>query len=465
MWGMPLVGQQLTAEQAAEDFAIFRRALEQGHPGLYKFTPKPEMDRLFDETATHLAKPMDVNEFYRLLLTVTSAVKCGHTDFKPPAYEIEEARKSHFPLRVRDLDGRLWIYRDYATATAALEGGEIVSINGIPSGNILMGMLAAIPGDGNSTTVRPHRIDDLQDDWFGILLFPLFGIHAPFDISYRSAAGKLEKMHLEGKPYGEIQKMEAAKHPDKRSIFHVADLEFLNEGDVAVLRVYGFGGFVTSGDKKVPLGDFIDETFRQLTSRHTKSLILDLRDNGGGKHELAEQIFSYLEDKPFLYYKDILLDGYTFDFLPYTADEKAMPLDLLKLEVDGKYHYVKQANWGIQQPKAPHFDGKVFVLENGGSFSTTCEFLSLAHFHKRGVFIGEESAGNYYGNTSGEKYGLTLPNSKLFLLVPTASYQLAVSGQPLDRGILPDYPVRYSIEDMLKGKDKEMDLALELAHR
>ena len=38
-------------------------------------------------------------------------------------------------------------------------------------------------------------------------------------------------------------------------------------------------------------------------------------------------------------------------------------------------------------------------------------------------------------------------------------------GQQLtaDRGILPDYPVHYSIEEMLQAKDKEMDLAMELA--
>jgi hypothetical protein len=362
------------------------------------------------------------------------------------------------------VDGKLWIFRDYATPGTTLEGAELLSINGVDAGTILQGMLAAIPGDGNSGTVRPHRIDDLQDDWFGILLFPLFEIHPPFDISYRSAAGKQEKAHLEGRPYEEMQKMEAAKHPDKRSIFHVADLEFRNGGNIAILRIYGFGGFVTIGDKKLPLADFLDDGFRQIASHQSKSLILDLRDNGGGKHELAEQIFSYLEDKPFLYYKDIVLDGYTFDFLPYTAGERAMPPELLKLDVDGKYHYTKQANWGIQQPKAPHFGGKVFILMNAGSFSTTCEFLALAHFRKRGTFIGEESAGNYYGNTSGEKYGVTLPNSKLFLLVPTASYQLAVSGQAVDRGILPDYPVHYSIEEMLQGKDKEMDLAMELAH-
>ena len=33
----------------------------------------------------------------------------------------------------------------------------------------------------------------------------------------------------------------------------------------------------------------------------------------------------------------------------------------------------------------------------------------------------------------------------------------------VDRGVMPDYPVTYSIEYLATGKDKEMELALSLA--
>src|SRR5215210_7293731 len=76
----------------------------------------------------------------------------------------------------------------------------------------------------------------------------------------------------------------------------------------------------------------------------------------------------------------------------------------------------------------PTFTGKVFILINGGSFSTTSEFLSQAHFHKRATFIGEESAGGYYGNSSGFMPVVTLPNTKLAVRVPLMTYYMAVSG-------------------------------------
>ena len=43
--------------------------------------------------------------------------------------------------------------------------------------------------------------------------------------------------------------------------------------------------------------------------------------------------------------------------------------------------------------------------------------------------------------------------------VPASSYQAN------DAGVLPDYPVAYTIEELLEGKDKELALAFELARK
>jgi len=40
---------------------------------------------------------------------------------------------------------------------------------------------------------------------------------------------------------------------------------------------------------------------------------------------------------------------------------------------------------------------------------------------------------------------------------------MSVSGSPANHGVVPDYPVSYTIQELLAGKDKELALALELA--
>jgi C-terminal processing protease CtpA/Prc len=161
-----------------------------------------------------------------------------------------------------------------------------------------------------------------------------------------------------------------------------------------------------------------------------------------------------------------VINARQFTFQKYTNHTAPLPANLLEVQPDGKYRMVKHPNWGMQQPTKPTFHGKLLILINGGSFSTTSEFLSQAHFHKRATFIGEESGGGYYGNTSGPSLRLTLPHTKVQVYVPLMTYYMAVSGyQAKAHGVLPDCPVDYTIEESLAGKDKELALAFELARK
>ncbi len=140
----------------------------------------------------------------------------------------------------------------------------------------------------------------------------------------------------------------------------------------------------------------------------------------------------------------------------YRCDKKA----------DGKFHFHNDPGLGLQQPLPPHFVGKVFVLMNGGSFSTTCEFLSMIPFHQRGVLIGEEAAGGYYGCQCGFRVTVTLPNSKVWVPIGMVTYYYAAADyKHASRGMIPDYPVTHTINDLFTGKDKDMELALSLARK
>jgi hypothetical protein len=101
---------------------------------------------------------------------------------------------------------------------------------------------------------------------------------------------------------------------------------------------------------------------------------------------------------------------------------------------------------------------------NGGSFSSSTEFLTLLHFYRRARFIGEEPAGTCLGYTCGRMVSPILPHSKLELNFGILTFSLDVTGSKHpDRGVMPDYPVRYTINDVLAGSDKDMELALSLA--
>ena len=103
---------------------------------------------------------------------------------------------------------------------------------------------------------------------------------------------------------------------------------------------------------------------------------------------------------------------------------------------------------------------------DGLSFSTTAEFCSIAKTNNRGLFIGEETGGGYYGNNCGNFIETLLPNTKFVLSIPTTKYTMEVRPSIyIDRGIIPDIEVLPTIDDIIHKRDVQLNYALKLAER
>ncbi len=453
----------LSIEQLQQDFDLFRRSLEEGHPGIYRYTTRHEMDRIFSRANHAITRQLSLADFYRILAHVLAAIKCGHSELFPPRSSPAEIEKTILPIDVRVIDGRLYILHDYDDNRDTLAGNEMLSVNGVPANRLLATILQAVPGDANGKSTRTYRIG--HDRGFARMLDSMFEIRSPFFIVYRNSITlKTKEAQVLGLSEGRITRIVNSRQGSRPSPFASAHLEFLDGGKIAVLKIYGFGGM--AGKPLTSLGKFIDDAFRRIHDSRSNTLIIDVRDNDGGQHELGERLFSYLVDKPFLYYRDLILNARSFSFMPYADSSESIQENVVTLGKDGKYHHTGQANWGTQLPREPHFNGKVIVLMNGGSFSATSEFLAMTRSLTKATLIGEESGGAFQGNNSGLKYDITLPNSKIVLRMPVVSYCMAVQkAQPMDRGVLPDVMVHYSIAEMVSRTDKEMGLALKLASR
>jgi hypothetical protein len=458
------MGKKFEPDQLVADFRIARQALEEGHSGIYRYTSKEDLDRLFNQAEKALAKPISVVEFYRVLAPVVAAIKCGHTGVSLPKDfgKNSNANAGVLPLQVRVLEGKVYVWRDLSGSPVSLAGKEIGAINGVSTSKIVEKMLAAASGDGDIQTVRMRRISGWA---FSSQLTALVGLTGPYEVVCWEPREQRElRVQLEGAEMTRLQEAARAKFPQDQRPKNAAEFNLLDDGAIAVMTIRGFDQFVDAKHKKT-MAEFCQESFEAMSQKRTKTLILDLRSNGGGQDELGKRLLSYLLDKPFKYYDKLVINGREFTFKKY-AKLPEIPADVVERRPDGKYLVLNHPNLAVHQPSKPTFSGKVLILINGDSFSTTAEFLSLAHFHKRAEFIGEESGGAYYGNTSGVVPALTLPNTKLIVYVPLVSYYLAVSGhKQAAHGVFPDHSIRYSIEELLEGIDKELALALEMARR
>ncbi|MES2297271.1 MAG: S41 family peptidase [Pseudomonadota bacterium] len=450
-------GATLTAQQAREDFALARRALEEVHAGLYRYTPKAQLDRVFDAAASGLDHPMDELQLLRVLAPAVAAVRCGHTALRlSPALKAQREQALLLPLNVSIVRGRLYILRDFAR-TGALAGREIVSLNGVPSAAVIARLDAATAGDGFIATGRARDVAHT----FKELLYAHFGMQGKFALGLRAPQGRgVEQMDLDGQPYAALKALAASRYPQDRPSDKFAQLSFFDDGKIARLQVFNF-----SDREEAEEGPTIlKKAFASMAAKGTQTLLLDLRDNGGGEDALGKRLFSYLVDAPFPYYQDLMIKRPGLSFAQYVEGEAGVPADALVQRPDGLYAPRKHPNLGIQQPAQATFKGKVIALINGWSFSTTAELITQLHDKRRASFVGEESGGAYHGNTSGGEVTLVLPNSGLRVHIPLMAYTLAVSGQhAVGRGVVPEVEVLSEIEDQLSGRDPQMERALAMA--
>ncbi len=457
-----------TPEQLREDLAVLRSSLEEGHGGFYRYSIKSQMDLLFDRAEQMITSPMTELEFYRFLAPVIAAVNDGHTGLLGSRGLESSLREQPvlLPFKLAFEVGTPYLHRNYSDHADLMMGGELLSINGNSMGEIVPTMLTALPSDGRVETSKYRRLESTST--FGDVYSRLFGITTRFELTYRSPSdGSVSSIGVDGLTADELARRFESRYAElARAEQSQTPVELTYRNDIPVLTVRTFGSRTTTS-AGIDYPAFLQRTFAELADRKAPSLIIDVRNNGGGSDEYGKLLAAYLIDETFDYYRYLEVNRDSFAFFEHSRMSNSdLPQDRLKANERGRYDLQGHPNLGPQQPLEPNFKGDVYILINGGSFSATGEFTSVVHHHRRATFIGEESGAGYYGNTSGMMVMIELPNSALRVRVPLVRYTMAVSGyEPVDRGLIPEHRVEPTIEDLLAGRDVVLEYVLELIGR
>jgi hypothetical protein len=460
---------RLSPAALQEDFGRLRFALEEAHAGLYRYVPKPETDKRFEDLKKRLNRPLRISEFYGEVLRLIGAIRDGHTRVRPPDRWAAWLRQKPVrpPISLHFEGERVRILRDGSGQEPSAVGWDVVAVNGRPLAEVMDALFQYIPGDGFSRGGRRLALED--SDIFGSLFALAFGWPDAYVFRLRLVDGKDEKetgteryLEVPGLTLEEMERRigKVRLEPSRPA----ASLKY--EGEVAVLTLCSFGGQILSGSG-VDYPDFLAQTFSALREKKTESLIIDVRDNRGGRDEYGLMLYAHLAPGPFRYYDRLQMNREKYEFLRWTGMRDAdRPLASLRRDEEGRLVSTDHPNLGLKQPREPVYRGRVFILMNGRSFSATGEFMTAAYTNKRGIFIGEESGAGITGNTSGIMIGLSLPNSGITVFIPMVGYYLAGNhGRHPERGLLPDYKVYPTVEDILSGRDPVMAFALDLARR
>jgi hypothetical protein len=444
-----------------EDFTILRAAINEAHAGALRYISTDQLEQAYVSAETQLGTPMNAVEYFRILAPLIATLRDGHTSIGLSEIDrnIFYRQATFIPLRMHVSGGRLFVLRDLSGGSLA--GMEILSINGEGAPEILSEMMQATAGDGDIISGREASLSR------GFRFNELYAMLRGTGPVYRVVAGPDRAVHeVTGDSREALRGVWINDFPADHLTLPRAELRYEDGGEIAIMTIRGFGEFADIAETQ-PMEAFFEESFQAIGTRASGALIIDLRNNRGGRDIQGRQLFAYLARNPFQYYDGLYLQSERFSFSEHASPPvPGPPPNLYERDGQGRLRVRNNPNYGMHQPESARFVGRVYVLMNGASFSTTAEFLSVAHSNLRASFIGEEAGGGYQGNTSGFVLTVTLPNTGLRAQIPVQRYELAVGDSPLfARGVQPDYAVMDTVADRIAGRDASMETALRLARQ
>jgi hypothetical protein len=417
--------RRFEAKALKQDFLYLTATIERLHPNFPAIVDRPTYDRRKAEILAALDHPMTRQEFYRTMAPIDGEFRDGHTSLRNPAEELEAYNATGNgspPLVVRFDD----------------QGAQIVTSLGppIPAGSRLRAI-----GDVDAVALRDHvaaRISGESMPFRWSYASETFarrvweeGLRPPFKIAWTSPSGAKGEVMSAG--------VSAKTWNAASGTLGGAPFSLRIDGDVAHLVVSSLD--TPPGQLKA----FLDTAFTTIRDRRVHTVVLDLRQNGGGDSRQGDLLQSYLSDKKLpamaqlsvktspevkAIYRTLLPAG--FRWIPI---QSMIPtLRGIQQSPDNGF-YVSDPDARSPTPRMfgneKVFKGELYVLISPVTYSSAVIFAAPLKYWKRATFVGQ-AAGEpltFYG----DNYLFDLPNTKLQASVSHKIFTLLGSRGPGSR--------------------------------
>lgn len=457
--------RQFTPDELRQDFDVLQRALIQLHPGLYRYNSPDSLAFAYAQTMAKMTQPMPDVAFGLVIRPYLGQVRCAHTSLsnsKERQRYLKQLRLPPLPVSVLVKGNRLFVASRPLQTTAVAAYEEIASLDGTPAPDLLRQFRPMVWGDGYTKTAQ----DGMLSVVFPALYRATYGFRDTLTVGLTDSSGRLRKVDIPARAMSARRLARNAKADTVRRQQQalptrtVIDRRGLRlsvvraDSGVAVLKIERFG----DGSMRRSFVAIFDEIKR----RKINQLVIDVRGNLGGNAQTCRDLLRYVADRPFVFWDSTVANGRT------------ARVEGAKTWVSGPFAYIdlhfrlrRDTNGNLQLPTyrriiRPHesarFAGPILILADGMSFSAAAIFPSLARqLNSRVQLVGRETGGGAYGCNAGQSFFVELPNTRMIVKIPAYRIRLPVPGRDNGRGVLPDYPVHYSLDDLRQGRDKDVE--------
>lgn len=480
--------QPIAVAQLQNDVDYSYKKLKQLHPKLYWYISKEKLDYKFDSLKKSIQQPMTGLAFYKELSQVVKNVGQGHLEVAPslPKFTKKEIqalnKKGKSPFSQFDfeyIDNKLIILKNRSRHTI-LANTEVVSINSEKPSDLISLFSKRIASDGFNTTFLNRfsamAFGKLYTNYKGNyqdslrLVLKLEDKDSLFVVK-RDTFGSnsnQKKPKLSKKERKEKAKFNSKYGFNSDTKTFTRELKFLDKDSITAMMSI----------KKFENGnyhDFYEDAFNILSVANTKNLIIDLRNNTGGRLNEIADLYSYLALESFFFIDDFEVvsktsflhrnyfkgGNYVTKFFKFLGAPFYYSIFYFKTRKEASGTYLSNRHSKQNNLKPNNFKGKIYVLINGGSYSASSIISSNLKSTQRAFFVGEETGGTYNGTVAAQWALVELPNSKVELNIGLGVVSATGKTEIVGRGIFPDKEILPTLEDRKNNIDPELNWILE----
>jgi len=428
-----LIGQEtkFTKQELKVDLDSLVSYIEQVHLNPYTCISKKQFLREIEQCKRNLSDSTSIIKYFTLISPTVSNLNDGHTAVAYPYTELRKLNPFCFPFNPKISNEGKLLSTDYQTELPL--NAEIVSINGIPSKQIVDKLIVSISGESKSFRLSSLGISFIER--FGAF----YGFQSSYIIRYKSGKDKFTKT-ISGIKLTDLIAYKKKRTSDKNNNSSKQyDYKTLNNGKTGIIDFKHFEDLDL-------FTHFLDTVFTQIKQDKTENLIIDLRNNDGGYSALGDELFQYISRVPFAQFDKTITK---YSKIRYQFYKDIRNTGFMKNWTDSAYNCFVAPKFGIidivhdkleaLRENPLRFNGKVYTLTSSKTFSSASDFACCFQYFNMGKVIGEETGG--YVVSFGDAISTTLPITELPLVISHRKFYRGGATDKEKHGVLPDYKV------------------------
>lgn len=406
-----------------EDLSFMMAKVETMHPMLLDEALDVKWYKSGLKIEEELPDSLSINQFYIEIAKLVGELEDTHTGVSFPfserkKYMIDGGGLS-MPFSITVKEHRLYVNEYFAEDRSHdIAGKQILAINNIASDQILQDMR-------NTIGVRARECGDRSvEKMFAMSFWALYGETNVYRLKLMGEDTPLAINGVSNAKYFELKKKYGSRqNPEK---YHLA---FSDDQQIAKMSIASFYG-------DAQYNQFLKDAFQEIKSKGSKQLIIDVRNNPGGRSRAVDSLLNYLTDKTYSQYKSIGIRVSEELKENYSQKRPELYTCIEKLPNDTLFYMDSTAYKHEPNYKESAFTGEVYVLINARSNSAAATFAGVVKENHLGSIVGSKATGEnirYYGDFLMYK----LPNTKITFYVSPKEF-IQYGGTNLNKGVQPD---------------------------